>query len=31
MGALGFFFPEVMGIETTTREESLLNAAAKPS
>jgi DHA3 family macrolide efflux protein-like MFS transporter len=30
MGALGFFFPEVIGIETTTREESL-NAAAKPS
>jgi MFS transporter, DHA3 family, macrolide efflux protein len=30
MGALGFFFPEVIGIETTSREESL-NAAAKPS
>jgi MFS transporter, DHA3 family, macrolide efflux protein len=30
MGALGFFFPEVIGIETTTREESL-NAAAEPS
>lgn len=30
MGALGFFFPEVIGIETTTREESL-NAAARPS
>jgi DHA3 family macrolide efflux protein-like MFS transporter len=30
MGALGFFFPEVIGIETTTREESI-NAAAKPS
>jgi DHA3 family macrolide efflux protein-like MFS transporter len=30
MGALGFFFPEVMRIETTTREESL-NVAAEPS
>ncbi len=30
MGALGFFFPEVMSIETTSKEESL-NAAAEPS
>jgi MFS transporter, DHA3 family, macrolide efflux protein len=30
MGALGFFFPEVIGIETTSREESL-NPAAETS
>jgi DHA3 family macrolide efflux protein-like MFS transporter len=30
MGALGFFFPDVMGIETTSKEKSL-NVAAEPS